>query len=45
MVLFGGIKRSETDEFIDVEESLKEISHQALDNNMYRGVPFEVEEV
>ena len=45
LVLFGGIKRSESDSFIDVEESLREISLQALDNNMYRGVPFEVEEV
>ena len=45
LVLFRGIKRSETEEFINVEESLKETSHQAVDNNMYRGVPFEVEEV
>ena len=41
MVLFSGIKNNPDDDFIDVEESLKEISHQALDNNMHRGVPFD----
>ena len=41
LVLFSGIKDIPDDDFIDVVESLKEISHQALDNNMYRGVPFD----
>ena len=42
-VVLSGIKNNPDDDFIDVEESLKEISHQALDNNMYRGVAFDEE--
>ena len=43
LVLFSGIKNDPDEDFIDVEESLKEISFQALDNNMHRGVPFDEE--
>ena len=39
LVPFLGIKDDPDDDLIDAEESLKEISHQALDNNMYRGAP------
>ena len=42
-LVFSDSKDNPDDDFIDVEESLKEISHQALDNNMYRGVPFDEE--
>ena len=37
LTLFGGITAAEHDEFIDVKESLREISLQAAENNKYRG--------
>ena len=43
LVLYGGIKASEEDQFIDVSETMKEISDQAQENNRYRGVPMNKE--
>ena len=37
LCLFGGIKAAEGDEFADLEESLREITLQATENNKYRG--------
>lgn len=39
--LYRAIKNSGNDEFVDVEESLAQISFQALENHLFWGVPLD----